>query len=256
MNILVRLVTWALSVAVVVATAMGTPSHAESVNVAVAANFTAPMQKIALAFAQDTGHQARLAFGSTGSLNAQIKNGAPFDLLLAADDETPARLEQDGQVVAGTRFTYAIGKLVLWSKQPSLVDAKGEVLRAGRFDKLAIANPKTAPYGAAALQTLNALGLAQGLQAKLVQGESVSQTLQFVSSGNAALGFVALSQVWVDGRISQGSAWIVPEVLYQPLRQDAVLLIGAKDKSAALALLRYLRSERAQAILKSYGYTW
>ncbi len=230
--------------------------QAGDVSVAVAANFTAPMQKIAQAFAQDTGHQARLAFGSTGSLYAQIKNGAPFDLLLAADDETPARLEQDGQVVAGTRFTYAIGKLVLWSPQSSLVDAKGEVLRAGSFDKLAIANPKTAPYGAAALQALNALGLAQGLQGKLVQGESVSQTLQFVSSGNAALGFVALSQVFMDGKVSQGSAWVVPEALYQPLQQDAVLLIGAKDKLAALALLRYLRSERAHVILKSYGYTW
>ena len=136
------------------------------------------------------------------------------------------------------------------------MDAKGEVLRAGSFDKLAIANPKTAPYGAAALQALNALGLAQGLQGKLVQGESVSQTLQFVSSGNAALGFVALSQVFMDGKVSQGSAWVVPEALYQPLQQDAVLLIGAKDKPAALALMRYLRSERAHAILKSYGYTW
>jgi molybdate transport system substrate-binding protein len=236
--------------------ALGASSQAAEVSVAVAANFTAPMQKIAQAFAQDTGHQARLAFGSTGSLYAQIKNGAPFDLLLAADDETPERLEQDGQVVAGTRFTYAIGKLVLWSPQSSLVDAKGEVLRAGSFDKLAIANPKTAPYGAAALQALNALGLAQGLQGKLVQGESVSQTLQFVSSGNAALGFVALSQVFMDGKVCQGSAWVVPEALYQPLQQDAVLLIGAKDKLAALALLRYLRSERAHVILKSYGYTW
>ena len=236
--------------------ALGASSHAAEVSVAVAANFTAPMQKIALAFAQDTGHKARLAFGSTGSLYAQIKNGAPFDLLLAADDETPERLEKEGLGVVGTRFTYAIGKLVLWSKNATLVDAQGEVLRTGIFDKLAIANPKTAPYGAAALQTLTALGMAQGLQARLVQGESVGQALQFVSSGNAALGFVALSQVFVDGKVSQGSAWVVPETLYEPLQQDAVLLIGAKNKPAALALLHYLRSERAHAILKSYGYTW
>jgi len=236
--------------------ALGASSQAAEVSVAVAANFTAPMQKIALAFAQDTGHQARLAFGSTGSLYAQIKNGAPFDLLLSADDETPERLEREGLGVVGTRFTYAIGKLVLWSKDADLVDAKGEVLRTGNFDKLAIANPKTAPYGAAALQTLTTLGLAQGLQAKLVQGESVGQTLQFVSSGNAALGFVALSQVGVDGKISQGSAWVVPEALYAPLKQDALLLKGGKDKPAALALLRYLRGESARTILKSYGYTW
>jgi len=236
--------------------ALGASSQAAEVSVAVAANFTAPMQKIALAFAQDTGHQARLAFGSTGSLYAQIKNGAPFDLLLAADDETPERLEKEGSGVVGTRFTYAIGKLVLWSKDATLVDAKGEVLRTGNFDKLAIANPKTAPYGAAALQTLTTLGLAQGLQARLVQGESVGQTLQFVSSGNAALGFVALSQVGVDGKISQGSAWVVPEALYAPLKQDALLLKGGKDKPAAQALLRYLRGERARTILKNYGYTW
>ena len=245
---------WALAWAVTLGTQA--QAQAEALSVAVAANFTAPMQKIAQAFAQDTGHQARLAFGSTGALYAQIKNGAPFDLLLAADDETPERLDKEGLGVVGTRFTYAIGKLVLWSKDATLVDAQGEVLRTGNFDKLAIANPKTAPYGAAALQTLTALGLAQGLQAKLVQGESVGQTLQFVSSGNAALGFVALSQVGVDGKISQGSAWVVPEALYAPLKQDALLLTGAKDKPAAQALLRYLRGERARTILKSYGYTW
>jgi len=245
---------WALAWAVTLGTQA--QAQAEALSVAVAANFTAPMQKIAQAFAQDTGHQARLAFGSTGALYAQIKNGAPFDLLLAADDETPERLDKEGLGVVGTRFTYAIGKLVLWSKDATLVDAQGEVLRTGNFDKLAIANPKTAPYGAAALQTLTALGLAQGLQAKLVQGEGVGQTLQFVSSGNAALGFVALSQVGVDGKISQGSAWVVPEALYAPLKQDALLLTGAKDKPAAQALLRYLRGERARTILKSYGYTW
>lgn len=238
------------------ALALGNWARADEVSVAVAANMTAPMQKIARAFAQDTGHQARLAFGSTGGLYAQIKNGAPFEVLLAADAETPARLEQEGLGVGGTRFTYAFGKLVLWSKDAKLVDAKGHVLRNGSFDKLAIANPKIAPYGAAAVQTLTALGLLQGVQAKLVQGESVGQTLQFVASGNAALGFVALSQVYADGKITQGSAWVVPDALYQPLRQDAVLLTGARDKAAPQALLRYLRGERARTILTSYGYTW
>lgn len=250
------LLRWASACAVALASVFGTPARADEVSVAVAANFTAPMQKIAQAFAQDTGHQARLSFGSTGSLYAQIKNGAPFEVLLAADTETPARLEQEGQGVAGTRFTYGVGKLVLWSAQSGLVDAKGEVLRSGSFDKLAIANPKTAPYGAAATQALGALGLLPRLSPRLVQGESVGQTLQFVSSGNAALGFVALSQVLVDGKISQGSAWLVPQALYQPLQQDAVLLARGRDKPAALALLRYLRSERARSILQSYGYTW
>jgi len=236
--------------------AIGSTARADEVSVAVAANFTAPMQKIALAFAQDTGHQARLAFGSTGGLYAQIKNGAPFDVLLAADDETPARLEQEGLGVAGTRFSYGMGKLVLWSAQSAMVDAKGEVLNSGNFDKLAIANPKTAPYGAAAVQAMGALGLLPRLTPKLVQGESVAQTLQFVNSGNAALGFVALSQVLVDGKISHGSVWLVPQALYEPLRQDALLLAQGRDKPAAGALLRYLRTERARAILNSYGYTW
>lgn len=252
------LLHWASACAVAwtLALAFGAPARADEVSVAVAANFTAPMQKIALAFSQDTGHQARLAFGSTGSLYAQIKNGAPFQVLLAADDETPARLEQEGLGVAGTRFTYGVGKLVLWSAQSGLVDAKGEVLRSGSFDKLAIANPKTAPYGAAAVQAMGTLGLLTRLSPKLVQAESAGQTLQFVSSGNAALGFVALSQVLVDGKLSHGSAWVAPQALYQPLQQDAVLLARGRDKPAALALLRYLRTERAHAILQSYGYTW
>lgn len=229
-------------------------SHADEVSVAVAANFTAPMQKIAAAFAQDTGHKAVLAFGSTGKFYAQIKNGAPFQMLLAADDGTPARLEKENFAVAGTRFTYATGRLVLWSAQPSLVDDKGEVLRNGRFQHIAVADPKLAPYGAAAAETLSKLDLLQSLQPRIVQGENIAQAYQFVATGNAELGFVALSQVMSDGRITQGSAWVVPTNLHAPLRQDAIVLSSGKDNPAATALAAYLQSEKARAIIRSYGY--
>jgi len=235
------------------ALALGQALAAE-VSVAVAANFTAPMQKIAQAFEQDTGHKAVLAFGSTGKFYAQIKNGAPFDLLLAADDETPARLEKEGLAVTGARFTYATGRLALWSQRPGFVDDKGEVLRVGHFDKLAIADPKLAPYGAAAVQALTKLGLYQSLSPKLVQGENIGQAYQFVATENAALGFVALSQVFADGRVTQGSAWVVPQNLHAPLQQDAVLLLKGKDKAAAQALFNYLKTERAQTIIRSFGY--
>jgi molybdate transport system substrate-binding protein len=229
-------------------------AQAAEVSVAVAANFAAPMQMIAAAFEQDTGSKASLSFGSTGKFYAQIRNGAPFQILLSADGETPARLEQEGLAVAGTRFTYALGRLVLWSQQAGLVDDKGEILRTGTFQRLAVANPRLAPYGAAALQTLDQLGLLQRLQARLVQGESIAQTYQFVATGNAALGFVALSQVMQDGRLAAGSSWQVPANLHAPLRQDAVLLASGKDNPAALALLAYLRGERARAIIRSFGY--
>jgi len=234
--------------------AASSAASAAEVSVAVASNFTAPMQKIARAFELDTGHKAMLAFGATGGFYAQIKNGAPFQILLAADNETPARLEKEGLGVAGTRFTYAIGKLVLWSKQPSLVDDKGDVLRKGGFDKLAMANPKLAPYGAAAIETLTKLGWLKQLKPKLVEGSNIGQTYQFVASENAALGFVALSQVFSDGRITEGSAWIVPASFHAPIQQDAVLLNTGKDNTAATALLNYLKTEKAQAIIRAYGY--
>ena len=227
---------------------------AAEVSVAVAANFTAPMQKIASAFEQATGHRAVLAFGSTGRFYAQVKNGAPFQVLLAADDETPLRLEKEGLAVAGTRFTYATGRLVLWSAAPGVVDARGDVLRKGGDGKIAIADPRLAPYGAAALQTLQHLGLAQALAPRLVQGESIGQAHQFVATGNAAMGFVALSQVMDNGRIAKGSAWIVPPTLHAPIRQDAVLLNAGKDNAAAQALLAYLRSDAARAIVRAHGY--
>lgn len=229
-------------------------AHAGEVSVAVAANFTAPMQKIAAAFQRDTGHRAVLSFGSTGRFYAQVKAGAPFQVLLAADTATPARLERDGLAVPGTRFTYATGRLVLWSATPGVVDDQGEVLRRPGTDKVAIADPKLAPYGATAVETLQKLGVFAQLQPRLVQGDSIAQAWQFVSTGNAPLGFVALSQVMVDGRIARGSAWIVPESLHAPIRQEAVLLAPGKDNPAATALLAYLRGDTARAIIQAQGY--
>jgi molybdate transport system substrate-binding protein len=229
-------------------------AHADEVQVAVAANFTAPMQQIAAEFQKDSGHKAVLAFGATGKFYAQISNGAPFEVFLAADDATPARLEKESQTVPGTRFTYAIGKLVLWSARDGTVDGKGEVLKKGDFKHLALANPKTAPYGAAAVEAMNKLGVLARLQSRLVQGENIAQAHQFIVTGNAELGFVALSQVFKDGKVTSGSAWIVPGNLYQPIRQDAVLLAKGRNKPAASALLDYLKTDKARAIIKSYGY--
>lgn len=229
-------------------------AQADEVKVAVAANFTGPMQVIAPLFERDTGHKASLAFGATGKFYAQINNGAPFEVLLAADDETPARLIREGQGQAASAYTYAIGKLVLWSADPNLVDNKGEILKRGGFKHLALANPKTAPYGAAALQALGKLGLADGLKPLIVQGENIAQTHQFISSGAAELGFVAYSQVIRNERVSSGSGWLVPSHLHDPIRQDAVLLSKGKDKPAAIALLNYLKGEKARAVIRSFGY--
>ena len=227
---------------------------AGEVSVAVASNFTAPMKAIVQAFERDTGHRAILSFGATGQFYAQIKNGAPFAVLLAADDETPARLEREGVAVPGNRFTYATGKIVLWSKKADLVDTNGEILKTGKFDKLALANPKLAPYGAAAMQVLEKLNLTKQLGPKLVEASNIGQTFQFVSSGNAALGFVALSQVFENGKLKEGSGWVVPSNLYSPIKQDAVLLTSGKANVAAQALLQYLRSDKAKAIIVSFGY--
>ena len=227
--------------------------RADEVHVAVAANFTAPMQQIAALFERDTGHKAVLAFGATGKFYAQITNGAPFEVFLAADDETPARLEKEGHGIAGSRFTYAIGKLVLWSPDPKRVDAKGEVLKKADFRHLALANPKTAPYGAAAVETMNALSVLPALQSRFVLGENIAQTHQFITSGNAELGFVALSQTYKDGKIS-GSYWIVPEALHRPILQDAIILARGKDRPATTALMAYLKGERAKAVILNFGY--
>lgn len=227
-------------------------AHAADIKVAVAANFTAPMKQIASDFEKETGNHVALSFGGTGQFYAQIRNGAPYDLLLAADEKTPEKLEREG--LAGGRFTYAVGKLVLWSSKAGYVDGEGKVLKEGSFGHIAIANPGLAPYGAAAMQTLKGLGLLDSLSPKMVQGENISQTFQFVASGNAELGFVALSQVWKDGKLVSGSAWVVPAKLYSPIRQDAAVLSSSKEKTAAAALANYLKGERARAVIKSYGY--
>ncbi|MHB1359497.1 MAG: molybdate ABC transporter substrate-binding protein [Rhodocyclaceae bacterium] len=229
-------------------------ARAAEVQVAVAANFAAPMKRIAAEFAKATGHRALLAFGASGKFYAQIRNGAPFHVLLSADAAVPARLEHDGLAVAGSRFTYAVGTLVLWSARPGLVDDQGAVLARGDFKHLAVANPKLAPYGAAALETLEHLKLSSTLKPKFVYGENIAQTYHFVASGNAELGFVALSQVMQDGRLTGGSAWIVPAGMHQPIRQDAVLLLPGRDNPAATALLRFLREPATQALIQSYGY--
>lgn len=229
-------------------------ASAGQVRVAVAANFTAPLQAIALAFEQVSGHKVLASFGATGQFYAQIKNGAPFEVFLAADDERPARLEAEGDTVPGSRFTYAVGALALWSAQTDYVDDQGAVLDAGTFRHLAIANPKAAPYGLAATQVMQQLGLAQALKSKIVEGQSIAQTLQFVSSGNAELGFVAVSQVYKDGTLTSGSAWLVPPELHDPIKQDAVVLSKGKDNPVALAFIDYLKGPQAAAIIKSYGY--
>lgn len=228
--------------------------HAAEVQVAVAANFTGPMTVIATEFEKATGHQARIAYGTVGKFYAQIKNGAPFEVLVSADDETPKRLEKDGLALPETRFTYAIGKLMLWSAKPGYVDAKGEVLRKGQFNKLAIANPKTAVYGAAAVEVLRKLGLLADLEPRFVLGESITQAYQFAATGNAELGFVALSQIYKDGKYAAGSHWVVPAELYPSLRQDAVLLAKGRGNPAAEALLAWLKSDAARKAIRAHGY--
>ncbi len=227
---------------------------ADEVKVAVAANFTAPMQAIAPAFEQATGHKLVASFGATGQFYAQIKNGAPFDVLLSADDTTPARLEREGVTVPGSRFTYAIGSLVLWSADANYLDGTDAALKAGQFRHLAIANPKTAPYGLAATQVLAKLGLGEAVKAKRVEGQNITQAHQFVSTGNAELGFVALSQVLMGGKLSSGSAWIVPQTLYDPIRQDAVILKQGANNAAAAAWVEYLKSPQAAEVIASFGY--
>jgi molybdate transport system substrate-binding protein len=229
-------------------------AQAEEVQVASAANFTAPLKEIIGAFEKDTGHKVTASFGATGALYTQIKNGAPFEVFFSADDSTPIKLEKEDAIVPGSRFTYAIGTLVLWSAQEGYLDGKEEVLKKGNFQHLSIANPKTAPYGTAAVEVLTKLGLLETLRPKLVQGENITQAYQFISTGNAELGFVALSQVYKNGKITGGSAWIVPDNLYDPIRQDAVILAKGSGNPAARALVDYLKGPKAAAVIKSYGY--
>lgn len=229
-------------------------ARAATVQVAVAANFSGTLQRLAPLFQQASGHTLQVSAGSTGKLVAQIRNGAPFDVFLAADAETPAQLEAEGLAVAASRVTYAVGRLVLWSPDPARIDGRPDVLKAGNFRHLAMANPRVAPYGQAAQQTLEKLNLAQTLAPRLVLGESIAQAHQFVASGNAELGFVALAQVMTDGQLGAGSFWLVPPSLHAPLRQDAVWLRRARDAAAAQALLAFLRSAAARAVIAAAGY--
>ena len=240
--------------ALTAALAFTTLARADVVQVAVAANFTAPARALAEVFARTTGHEAKLSFGATGAFYTQIKNGAPFDVLLAADNERPARLEKEGDTVPGSRFTYATGQLVLWSAKPGLVDDEGAVLKHGQFGKIAIANPKNAPYGAAAVEAMEKLGLAATLQPKLVTGESIGQTFNFIATGNAELGFVALAQVLDGGKLKSGSMWVVPAQYHAPIIQDAVILKRAANNPAAKAWMELLKTPQSKALIRSYGY--
>jgi len=226
------------------------PAKADEVAVAVAANFTEAAKQIAKSFAEKTGHTAVLSFGSTGQLYTQITQSAPFGVFLAADAARPAKAVKEGFGVDGSEFTYAVGKLVLWSKVAG-VTAGEDALKAAKFDKVAIANPKTAPYGAAAVEVMKALGVYDTLEPKIVQGNSISQTLQFVDSSNAELGFVALSQVV---KKDEGSKWAIPQDLYKPIRQDAVLLKPGADNAAAKAFIDFLKGADAGAIIAKFGY--
>jgi molybdate transport system substrate-binding protein len=239
--------------AVVIGTAASS-AFAGEVQVAVAANFTAPVQAIAADFEKDTGNKVVASYGATGQFYAQIKNGAPFEVFLAADDTTPAKLEKEGMTVPGSRFTYATGALALWSAKDGYVDDKGEVLKKNAFTHIAIANPKAAPYGLAGYQTLDKLGLTDQIKPKVVEGQNISQTQQFVATGNAELGFVALSQIYKDGKITSGSAWLVPADLHEPIRQDAVILNKGKDNPVAKQFEDYLKGPKAAAVIKSFGY--
>jgi molybdate transport system substrate-binding protein len=243
-----------LAVAVAFLLFIERPAASAEVQVAVASNFERPMRRIAEQFAADTGHQALISTGATGAFFAQIEHGAPFEVFLAADSKTPGRLETDGFTVAGSRFVYALGALVLWSTRPGYVDGAGAVLRTGDFRHLAIANPQLAPYGAAAEETLTSLKLLDALRPRLVQGETIAQTHQFVASGNAELGFVARSQVDAPDTPKTGSYWVVPAGLYSPIRQEAVLLRKGANNPAARALCEYLTRPKVRDMIRSYGY--
>lgn len=227
------------------------PLAADEVRVAVATNFIEVMERLGEDFAAQSGHQIRISSGATGKLYAQIKNGAPFDVFLAADEHRPTLLDEEGVAIAGSRFTYALGKLVLWSPTADYIDADLRVLKKQDFRFLSIANPKTAPYGRAAQQVLEKQGYWAALRPKMVRGENIGQAYQYVYSRNAQLGFVAKSQVFKDGVFAEGSYWQVPEQLYDPIVQQAVLL---KDSAAARQLLDYIHSPAAARVIESYGY--
>ncbi len=245
-----RVLVWSL---IVIATITAAPAFAEQVLVAVAANFVPPFREIALEFEKSTGHRLQVAGGSSGNFYSQIKNGAPFDVFFSADMERPKLLEDEGLGIKGTRFTYAIGRLVLWSPNESLIKGE-ETLRSKQYKRLAMASPKTAPYGMAAMQAMQKLEIWDSVQAQVVMGESLGQTMGFIESGNAQLGFIALSQV-LDPKIKgKGGRWDVPNNLHEPIKQDVIMLTRAKDNQAAKALMEFIGSPQAKKIIERYGY--
>ena len=231
------------------------PAAGEEAVVAVAANFSEVVERLEADFERDSGHRLTFVAGSTGKLYAQIAHGAPFDAFLSADQERPERLEKERLAVAGSRFTYAVGRLTLWSREPGRVGRDGAAtLRPGEFRRLAIANPALAPYGAAAKETLEKLGIWERFADRIVMGETIGQAHALVASGNAELGFVALSSVLSPRHETKGSRWDVPPRLHAPIRQDAVLLARGAGNSAARGFLDFLRSEKAKAVIATYGY--
>lgn len=240
--------------AILLLSLVSTPLCAAEISAAVAANFAAPMERIAALFHKESGHSVKVSLAASGKLYTQIKGGAPFDVFLSADEEIPKRLLQEGLAVSGSRFIYATGRLVLWSVQPGLVDDKGAVLNAGKFEKLAYANPVVSPYGVAAKETLTKLTMWNAMQKKLKKGEDVTQAYQLAATENADLAFIALSQVMRDGKMTAGSWWLVPPELHNPIRQSAVLLSGSKEQAAAKALLAFLKSDKAKVVMRGFGY--
>lgn len=245
-----RCLAWCMCVLVLT---MVTPAFAEQVLVAVAANFVPPFREIAIEFETATGHNVRVATGSSGNFYSQIKNGAPFDVFFSADTERPKLLEEEGLGVKDSRVTYAVGRLALWSLTPSLVKG-ADTLNSQHFKHLAIANPKTAPYGAAAMQALQKLGVWDNLQPRIVTGENLGQTMGFIESGNAELGFVALSQVLDPKLKGKGARWDVPTELHEPITQDMILLTKGQDNPAARALMEFMAGPQAKAVIGRYGY--
>jgi molybdate transport system substrate-binding protein len=226
-------------------------ARAEVTHVAVAANFAEPAREIAALFKQKTGNEAILIQGASGAFFSQITHGAPFEVFLSADEERPKLAVEQGFAVPESRFTYAIGKLVLWSKVIDVANGE-EALKAGSFRRLSIANPTSAPYGAAAVETMKALNVWDALQPKIVQGSSIAQAFQFVDTRNAELGFVALSQLY---GITEGTRWLVPASFHTPIKQDAVLLKNGANNTAAKAFLDFLKTPEAHAIIERFGYS-
>jgi molybdate transport system substrate-binding protein len=224
---------------------------ADAIRVAVASNFSEAAKEIAARYEQRSGQKLILIFGSTGKHYAQIKHGAPFDIFFAADARRPRLLEEEGAAIAGSRFTYARGRLVLWSPREGFIDKQGRILETGQFTRLAIANPKLAPYGRAAQEVLQAKGLWNALRQRMVRGENIGQTYQFVKSGNSALGFVAYSQIKRSNQAVAGSYWLIPQTLYQPIEQQVILL---RDNPVVREFIAYLQEPEAQTIIRAYGY--